>query len=359
MIPIAVVGTGFGARIHVPGLRASGRFDVRALVGRRPERVRRVAERQGIPRAATRLADVLDDVAAVSIATPPDAHAELAVAAARASRHVLCEKPMARTVAEATAMRDAARTAGVVALVDHEFRFDPARATLAELIRRGDLGRPRLVAAITHIPLFADADRPAPAWWFDADAGGGWLGASGSHLIDALRVWLGDFAAVAALVETFVGTRRVAEASAPVAVGADDAFSLLFRMASGAGGVVQQSAVAWGPPSVVLRIVGSDASAWIDDDGRLHRAGRDAAASEVAVPPHLRLPDVPVPPDAGPFAARELPAFVRQAERFADAIEGRPASAPAAATFDDGLAVQRVIDAVRESARQGRWVALG
>jgi len=346
-IPIAVVGTGFGARIQIPGFRASRRFVVAALVGRRPERVRRMAERLAVPHALTSLDEALalPEVAAVSIATPPGTHAESAIAAARAGRHVLCEKPMARTVAEAEAMREAAHAAGVVGLIDHEFRFEPGRAALARLLVDGGLGVARLVTAVANIPLFADAERPAPAWWFDAAAGGGWIGASGSHLIDALRLWLGEFAAVAALTDTF--GRGDAE----------DTFSLLFRMVSGVQGLMQQTSVAWGPPYVALRVAGSEATAWIDDDGRLWRAGRDGAAAVVDVPVDLRLPSVAAPPDAGPFAARELAAFVRQAERFADAIE-RPGTTydPPPATFDDGVACQHVMDAARASARHGRWV---
>ena len=124
---IAVVGTGFGARIHVPGLRASGRFDVVALVGRDARahaRHGRAAGRAGRVRVARRGARRrrLD---AVSIATPPATHAPLAIAAARAGKHVLCEKPMARSVAEADAMCEAVRAAGVVGMIGFEFRFHP------------------------------------------------------------------------------------------------------------------------------------------------------------------------------------------------------------------------------------------
>ena len=106
------------------------------------------------------------------------------------------------------------------------------------------------------------------------------------------------------------------------------------------------------------------------------RAGRGTVAEAVAVPADLRLPAVTPPPGSGPFADRELPCFVRQAERFADLIEGAPAvagpapatfarsaavaePAPTAATFADGVAVQRVMDAARESDHDRRWVALG
>src|SRR5262249_16189146 len=154
-IRIAIVGAGFGARIQVPGFRATGRFEVVALVGRDPDRLARAAPRCGVQRTCRTPEEGLAVPGLPPVSTPPPrppaTHADAVGAGARAGLHVLCEKPMARTVAEAETMCDAART--VVALVDHEFRFDPARATLARLIRRGDLGTPQLVTAITTIPL--------------------------------------------------------------------------------------------------------------------------------------------------------------------------------------------------------------
>ncbi|HXJ32839.1 MAG TPA: Gfo/Idh/MocA family oxidoreductase [Candidatus Eisenbacteria bacterium] len=343
---IAVVGAGFGARIQVPGLRAGGRFDVTAIVGRDAVRTRAVAEHVGVAHALTSLDDALADCDAVSIATPPSTHAAFAIAAARAGRHVLCEKPMARDVGEATAMRDAVRTAGVVGMIDFEFRFHPARAMLGRLIARGDLGAPRLATCVDTLPLYVAPYKEPPAWWYDADAGGGWLGASGSHLIDAVRVWLGEVGAATALVET-LGRGS-----------ADDTFALLLRMASGARAVLHQSAAVLGPRFSAMRVAGADATAWIDDAWDLWLAGRTGTPARVAIDADLAPPPVEIPPGAGPFAARELPSFVRLAEAFADAIERgpRPAGAPAPATFDDGVACQRVIDAARTASRAQRWV---
>src|SRR5712691_9205419 len=129
MLGAVVVGTGFGARVHVPALRAGG-FEVRALVGRDGERTARRAERLGIEHACTSLADALkrDGVDAVTIAAPPHSHAALAIEACEAGRHVICEKPFALDAVEAAAMLAAANSAGVTALVGHEFRWAPDRA---------------------------------------------------------------------------------------------------------------------------------------------------------------------------------------------------------------------------------------
>jgi len=350
-IRIAVVGAGFGARIQVPGFRASGRFEVVALVGRDPDRLARAAARCGVDRVCRSLDEALalPDLHAVSITTPPAAHAAAAIAAARAGLHVLCEKPMARTVAEAEAMCAAAR--GVVALVDHEFRFDPARAMLARLIERGDLGTPQLITAITTMPHYIGPWRPPPAWWFDADLGGGWLGACGSHWIDALRVWLGEITDVTAVVDAH------APPPSSVARRADDTYTVLFRVLGGAHGVLQQSAATWGRRFEALRIAGGDGTCWIDGNELWH-ANRSEPGAVVAIPDDLRLPEIPTEPWMGPFAAVELPAFVRQAEQFADMIEGRTPTGPRAATFADGLACQRVMEAARAAATSRGWIHL-
>jgi len=321
------------------------------VVGRRPDRTRTLAAQLGVPHGLSDLDEALalPGLRAVSIATPPDTHAEYAIRAARAGLHVLCEKPMARSLSEARSMRDATRAAGVAAMVDHEFRFDPARATLARLIHAGVLGTPQLATCIALSPLYVDPYRPAPAWWFDAARGGGWLGASGSHMLDALRVWLGEVQSVAALVDH-------AEARPGVGQAADATFSLLLQMASGATGILQQSAASWGPRLTLVRVTGSEATAWIDERWRLWVASAQREAAQVEVEASLQLPRVAVPDGSGPFARWELPAFVRMAERFADAIDGRAGSEPCAATFDDGVAVQGVMDAARRAAREHRWV---
>jgi predicted dehydrogenase len=181
--PRAVVcGTGFGCRVHVPALRAAG-FEVVALVGADAERTQRRAERVAVAHACTSLDDALalGGVAAVTIATPPHTHARLAIAAAAAGVHVLCEKPFALDAAEAAAMLRAAEVAGVTHLVGHEFRWAPERAAVGRAIADGRIGRPRMATLAQIVPLIADPAQRMPGWWFDLRLGGGWLGASSTR----------------------------------------------------------------------------------------------------------------------------------------------------------------------------------
>jgi predicted dehydrogenase len=346
----AVVGTGFGCRVHVPALRAAG-FDVVALVGRDADKTGRRAERLGIPEPSVDLEAVLarDDVDAVTIATPPYAHAPVSIAAARAGKHVLCEKPFALDVVEAEEMLAVAERAGVTHLVGHEFRWAPERAVVGRAIAEGAIGEPRLCSLVQHVPLVADPSAPVPAWWFDETAGGGWLGASGSHVVDQVRTWCGDFAEVDASLSVVSDRAEVAE----------DTFTVRFRLASGADGVLQQTAAAWGPYAGLTRIAGTKGTVWIDGDVPWIA---DADGTRVLpVPDDLALPAAP-DESADPrhkFTHLELGPFTRLCEALHAGVEGLPLpDAVPLPTFADGVASMRVLDAIRESAATGWPVTL-
>jgi predicted dehydrogenase len=340
-----VVGTGFGGRVHVPALRNAG-FDVVALVGRDAEKTGRRAQRLEVPQALTSLAEAMaiPGVEVVSIATPPAEHAALAIEAVEAGRHVICEKPFALDAVEARRMRDAASKAGVVALVGHEFRFAEDRATARDALASGAIGEVRLLSHASFTPLLADPAAPTPGWWFDPTRGGGWLGASGSHVVDQVRSWLGEFDEVSAALSVVSDRKGVA----------DDTFTLRFSLKSGVQGVLQQSAGSWGPPVNTTRVSGSAGSLWLDDGG-VWVAGPDGQR-RLEVPDALRLPPPPEESDdpRHRFTHIELSPFTRLCEVLDDLMTGRPARHPGPpATFQDGYAGMLVLDAARASASAG------
>lgn len=326
----------------MPALRAAG-FDVVALVGRDPQRTRRRAERLGVPHALTDLDAALarPDVAAVSVATPPHTHAAVVVAATQAGKHVLCEKPFALDSAEANQMLAAAEQAQVTHLVGNEFRFAPERAVIGRAIEEGRLGDVGILSLVSFVPLVADPGARTPPWWFDPAAGGGWLGASGSHVVDQVRAWLGDFDHVSANLSVVSDRVGVAE----------DSFTVRFRLRCGTDGVLQQTAAAWGPMSGVTRLAGTRGSAWID--------GADAWLADadgvhrLEIPSDLALPDPPAASDdpRQRFTHLELGPFTRLCEALRAGAEGRPPPAGVPLpTFVDGVAAMNVLDAIRASA---------
>jgi predicted dehydrogenase len=344
-----IVGTGFGCRIQLPALLGAG-FDVVGLVGQDAARTAERARVNGVAASFTDLGQAIDATGAevVAISSPPHAHAELSITAFERGCHVLCEKPFAADLDEARAMLAAAEKAGKVHMMGHEFRFEPMRATIADAIGQGMIGEPRLANITILLPQLTTSESDMPDWWFDPGEGGGWLGALGSHVIDQLRTWLGEFASVSASLTS------VSAARGP----ADDSFTVRFRMKSGCEGVIQSSAGTWGPPLDVARVCGSEGTLWTEG-GAVKFAGR---SGERTLEPVLTLPPAPpITPDPRHETARwktlvavELPAYTALCRSLKAAMDGRPADSPVApATFTDGVAAMQVMDAIRSSAREG------
>ncbi len=357
MTGVAVVGTGFGCVTHVRALYAAG-FDVRALVGRDPEKTARRAKAVGVPHPCTSLTDALAlaGVDAVTIATPPDTHAPLVLEALDAGRHVLCEKPFARDAAEAEQLLAAAEQSGLVHLLGTEFRFDTGQALLARAVHDGVIGAPRLALFLLHVPVLTESDAEVPDWWADAARGGGWLGAHGSQVIDQIRVTLGELASVSASV---VHVTR--------STSADDGFVAHFRSRAGAAVVMQSTPADRGPFLVETRVVGTRGTAWIEGLGDTVRVTDGDGERRLAIPEDLRTAAPSAPPAALLETAYErmighgldLGPYTRLAEQFRARIDGTPPPpGPEPATFADGVADMRVLDAVRRAAAEGTTVPI-
>jgi predicted dehydrogenase len=340
-----VAGTGFGCRVHVPAARNAG-LDVVALVGRDREKTARRAERAGVGAACGSLEEALNVPGAdmVIVATPPGTHAPLAQEAIAAGRHVLVEKPFTLDAEEARRLERAARRAGVVALVGHEFRFAAERAAFRRVIASGEVGTPRLATFVGHQELAAPPDMKAPPWWFDRGSGGGWLGASVSHLVDAIRWWLGEFESVSAVLP-MVSPRDPA-------TNAEDTVSARFRLASGCEGVLQQSASVWGGGVNLMRVAGTGGTAEMAG-GTVTVTGAGGARLVPPVGPES-APAEPSPDPRHRFTHIELGPATMQATVMRDLIVGAtPSCDITPATFADGVACMEVLDAMRRSAADG------
>jgi predicted dehydrogenase len=346
-----VVGTGFGCRIQLPALLGAG-FDVVGLVGQDGARTAERARVNGVAASFTDLGQAIDATRAdvVAISSPPHAHAGLSITAFEHGCHVLCEKPFAANMTEARSMLAAAEKAGKVHMMGHEFRFEPLRATVADALASGMIGEPRLANITILLPQLTTQQDDMPDWWFDTGEGGGWLGALGSHVVDQLRTWLGEFDSVSASLTSVSATRGPA----------DDSFTVRFRMKNGLEGVIQSSAGTWGPPLDVARVCGSEGTLWTEG-GVVRFAGRKGNR-ELDIAAALTLP--PAPPITGDprhETARwkglvdvELAPYTVLCGSFRAAIEGVKASSPVVpATFADGVACMEVMDAIRTSAHEG------
>ncbi len=349
-----VVGTGFGILTHVRALKAAG-FDIKALVGRNPERTVERAKGAGIPVGLTSLTEALGlpGVDAVAIATPPHTHAAIALEAIAAGKHVVCEKPFAKNTDEAQQMLDAAEAAGIVHILGAEFRWATGQALATKAIQDGLIGKPRLANMITLLPMLADANTEVPEWWGDESQGGGWLGAYASHVIDHLQQMFGNFSGVSASLSLLSGHDW----------SADDTYSIHFRTQGGVDGVMQSSIGAAGSFQANFRIVGSKGSLWMEGD-KVFIA--DASGQRELEAEQDMLNDEPVPPPSELLVSAydmlhsmgsDLAPYTKLFKAFGNQIQGAdPMGNIDAATFADGLAMQKVLDAVRLSSKECGWV---
>lgn len=353
---VVVVGTSFGCITHVRALRAAGLRPV-ALVGRDPTRTAHRAARFDVPHSTTSLAEALElpGVDAVAVATPPHTHCALVLEAIDAGKHVLCEKPFAADLTEARRMLDAAESAGVVHLLGTEFRWATGQALLRRLVADGAIGVPRLATFLLHIPLLADPVAEVPAWWSDAAAGGGWLGAHATHVIDQIRSTLGELEGVSASLPVLADREWTAE----------DTYTVHFRLRSGAHGVLQSTAADWGSIVMINRVSGTRGAVWAEGD-TVWLADADGTTA-VPVPDDLApLPWDPPPADLLVTSydllhatGMDLGPYTRLYRAFADLIDGRPAPTdPVPATFVDGVANMAALEAIRTAAREGGWVTI-
>lgn len=363
-IGAAVVGTGFGLFTHVRALREAG-FEVRAIIGRNRARTAERAAPLGIPVATDSLAEALTDpeIRLVTVATPPHTHVHPVMEAIAAGRHVLCEKPFARDLNEARAMLNAAEAAGVVHMLGAEFRFDSAQAQLRRVVKDGLIGEPLHFLRIYHQPGLQDPNEPLADWWEDAQQGGGFLGAFGSHMVDQVQTTLGPIKAVSCQLQTLAPGRPN--------MTADDCYSLQFVTESGAKGLLMAAMAAPGPLVMATKIVGTKGAAWIQSgatygDPEQVWVERNGQAEQIPISTDLtNAPPTPFPigelvqteMDRWHTQGYDVPPYARLFTEMRAHILGQTPPIPErAGTFRDAAAGQAVLDAARKSSAEGRWI---
>jgi predicted dehydrogenase len=372
-IGVGMVGYAFMGRAHSQAWHAVGRaFDpplrprLAAICGRDGAAARAAAQRLGWAAAETdwRALIARDDVQLVDIAAPGDLHAPIAIAALAAGKHVLCEKPLANTVAEAEEMAaaaDAASGAGARAMVGFNYRRVPAIALARRLVEQGRIGTLRHVRAVYLQDWLTDPGAPF-TWRMQAErAGSGALGDLGAHIVDLVHYLTGDvITGVSAVTATFVGERPLGDGMGRVTV--DDAAVFIGRLGSGALASFEATRYAAGRKNGLRLELNGSAGSLAFDLERLneleffdHAAGSATAGFRrilVTEPEHPYL-SAWWPP--GHTLGWEH-TFVHQAADLLTAIAGGSQPEP---SFADGLRVQRVLDAVQRSAAAGSgWTAV-
>ncbi len=317
---VGIVGTGFGARVVAPSFAAVEGCTVVDVVSARDD-------------AAVRGLCRRPDVDLVGVHSPPFLHRAHVGYALDAGHAVLCDKPFGRDAADAAAMLTAAESAGVVHLVDFEFRYHAMRILLRELVGDGALGAIEHVGW-THISSGSRVPLREYGWLFHRASGGGWIGAWGSHAVDTVRWLLDEELTVDASTPRIDVGERPDAGGRVRRVDAEDGFGALLRSTSGVAVTLDSTfaAVASLAPRLVvttaLAVVEVTADARItvrDADGS--RGEHDDRAVTASDDPHL-----------GPMA--RFAGIVAAAVRAGSVAAGTP-------TFADGLACARVLDELR------------
>ncbi len=377
-IGVGLVGYKFMGRAHSNAYRQLPRFfDVdptprmAAICGRDEAGVREAADSLGWPHYETDYRRLIerDDVGLVDVVTPGNTHREIVLAALEAGKHVICEKPLANTLAEAGEMLAAARDAGTINTVCFNYRRAPAVQLAKKLIDEGRLGTIRHWRATYLQDFIMDPQFPL-IWRLKKElAGSGALGDIGAHIVDLAQFLLGGISEVVGMMETFVKERPLEEASAGGGLQAsggaetgevtvDDAAAFLARFESGAIGTFEATRFAAGRRNKnAFEINGSKGSVAFDLE-RMNELEVFFVDDDVDVQ-GFRTVNVTEPDH--PYAGAWWPpghiigyehTFVHTMKDLMDGIGTGESPAP---TFEDAYRVQAVLDAVERSAERGGW----
>jgi predicted dehydrogenase len=358
-VGVGLIGTGFARSAQAPAFRACEGAALVAVCSGSFENAQKTAEEFSIPHTCQDYHELLalPEVDLVVISAPPYLHQQMALAAFAAGKHVICEKPMAMNAAEAHVMTEqAAQHRFQLAIIDHELRFNPTWRRLKELIDEGFVGDIQHVSVTIAAGFRHSAQRPWN-WWSQQSAGGGLLGALGSHALDAVRWLFGEIEAVSSTVSTLVPERKDSKTGEMRANETDDYVAALLRIASPRGRVIHGtlllSALFASGGKNNITVVGSNGTIVLDGDETLSAAqGFNHSFEDMSLTDRAR--EVAWLPDN--IWARS---FYHLAREAVQAVRENRTEISHAATFADGLRCQEAIDAIKQAQAEQRWVKVG
>lgn len=382
---VGLVGAGFMGKAHVVGYSNMPKLFwpapavpvMKTICDIVPEIAADAKERFGFEKCCTDWKEIVNDpeIDVVSICTPNNAHAEVAIAALKAGKHVICEKPIASTLKDAKAMAEAAEEAakkGVISMNAYQYRRVPAIDLAKKLIDEGSVGK-ILNIRCTYLQSWS-ADPSSPlSWRFQKEiAGAGTLGDIASHVIDIAQYLAGDIEEVTGMMKTYITERPVQEGGVDllgtVKLGADaekrpvdtdDETSFLVRFKSGAVGSIEATRNAWGRNNyITVELHGTLGSIAFNYE-RLNELqvcfandpdDRRGFKTIYTGPAHFHgevtwnIPGMNI--GYGELKAIEMYEFIK-----AIASGEQPST-----RFSVGYRVERVCEAMRKSSESGNWV---
>ncbi|NEP17906.1 MAG: Gfo/Idh/MocA family oxidoreductase [Leptolyngbya sp. SIO4C1] len=351
-IGVAVVGTGFGQKIHIPGLQAHHRTKVVAVYHRDRAEAEAVARQHNIPQVETTVDAIVarPEVDAVTIATPPFLHYTMASTVLKAGKHLLLEKPTTLRVEEAEALLSLAETKAVAAVMDFEFRFVPAWQRLAELLAEGYVGQKRLIKIDWLASSRANPER-GWNWYARKDQGGGALGAIGSHAFDYIAWLFGPVRRLSAQLSTSITQRPANGELKPV--DSDDTCTLMLELADGTPCQMTLSSVTYTGRGHWLEIYGERGTLVLGSDNqkdyvhgfKLYGSQQGAPLAELEIPARLAFPKT--------YDDGRLAPFIRVVDHWVNCIDQEQLIAP---SIQEGVYSQLLMDLTHRSHAERRWL---
>jgi predicted dehydrogenase len=381
-VNVGVIGAGFMGKAHSLAYAAMPMFfwpppaiPRRVMIAELGDAAaREAAQRYGYERWAGDWRAVIDDpdVEVVDIAVPNDVHAEIAIAAAEAGKHVLCEKPLARTADEARAMRDAVVRAGVTNMVAFNYRRTPAVALARKLIDDGTIGAVRNFRG-TYLQDWSNNPDLPLSWRFRRDvAGSGALGDIGTHVIDFARYLAGEITAVNAMAQRYIDDRPVPDGGADQLAGAqkltggrrepvdvDDEVMMLLRFENGAVGSIEATRAAHGRKNHLAFELHGELGTLVFDYERRDELRLYSAADEPdrqGFRTILTGPAHPYGEGLWPIPGLGVGYGETKIIECRDLMAAIVAGVPGDPSFEDGYRIACISNAVLQSAHEGGWV---
>ena len=364
-VNVGMLGYGFMGKAHSNAFRQVRHFfpgklapRMRVICGTHHQKLQQAALQYGWEETETDWRKVVErkDIDIIDICTPNHLHAEQAIAAAAAGKHIICEKPLANSASEARQVVQAVECAGVKHMVMFNYRRVPAIAYARQFVEAGRLGRIHRYRGAYLQDWIVDPALPL-SWRMQKQyAGSGALGDIGSHAVDLALYLNGGIESVAGLLTTFIQERQTE--SGPGEVTVDDDAAFLARFRNGSVGVFEASRFATGRRNAnTFEIHGRDGSLRFD----LERLNELEWYDRTGSPEDRGFRTIRVLEKTHPYAGAWWPVghilgwehtFVHAVHDFLTCLETGAMPAPG---FQDGLAVQVVLEAVQESARSGAW----
>ena len=352
-IRIGVIGTGWG-QLQLESFKRAKNCHVVALCDTNLIRLQQVAQAYKIDRTFSDYHKLIasDEIDLVSVASPPDSHQAMTQAAIDTGKHVLVEKPLALNVPDANKLLESAEQKRIVHAINFEMRFLPALAYCKELIDEQYLGQ------LHRVDVTMGVEHPwgeRGNWLADDTRGGGILMELGSHFIDTLRWWFGDVRAVFAGRRTHFPMVKIPSMDEKTretilvkkSVTGDDAFWSVLQFASGGEALLNFVTGARHDPGWTISAYGSAGSLIVNSGQLLGRRDGDREMALLPLPKRLELGDNPKDPLMWSMA--------KVAERMAAKINQEKDLQPFP-DFHDGIAVEKIVDAIRHASDERNWV---